>query len=398
LAAARASHRLLSPVSVADREFDLLVACCCGAGKSDVAAKGGVAIDWKRLLSLADRHRVFPAVYAALDGHPEVPANAQSMLHARFQTNARQTVRLAAELTGILRAFENSRIEVLPHKGPALAKILFDDPGMRQFGDLDFLIRPQDVSRARIVLRGLGYQPKLQLSKRQETAYLRSGYEYPFGCDQGANLIELQWQIVPFFYSIGFDMDSLFLRSVETEWEGRRIRVTRNEDLLLLLCVHAAKHEWSQLGMIRDISRLASREVEWNWIKRESDRLGIRKILSISLLLAHKLLHCQLANTLMSSDEIAEKLADTFQLKFVLGEEHNPESLRYFWAMMRLRERWRDRIRVAWRLAATPNVGEWKSLKIPDSLFPFYRGVRAMRLARRACHAGQARKPKSTGE
>jgi Uncharacterised nucleotidyltransferase len=385
LAAARVSHRSLSPAFVADREFDLLLACCCGnRGKSDMAALCW-AIDWKRLLRLADRHRVLPAVYAALHSRSEVPANAQSMLQAGFQTNARQALRLAAELTGILRAFETSRIAVLPHKGPALAKTLFDDPGMRQFGDLDFLIRPQDVPRARIVLRGLGYSPKLQLSERQETAYLRLGYEYSFGCDRGANLIELQWQIVPFFYSIQFEMDSLFFRSVEMEWEGRRIRVPSNEDLLLLLCVHAAKHEWSQLGMIRDISRLASLALEWNWIRRESDRLGIRKIMSISLLLARKLLHCELEKRFISSDELAEKLADTLELKLARGEAHNPKSLRYFRLMMCLRERWRDRIRLAWRLAVSPNVGEWKSINIPDSLFPFYRGVRVMRLARRAC-------------
>jgi hypothetical protein len=372
----------------ANPAFELLLACCGKqVGESDLSAILHSPLEWDHVLRLANHHRILPALFAFLQARRDVPASIQSVLRARFQTHARQVLRLSAELTGILRRFESCKVEVLPHKGPVLSQALFGDPAMRQFGDLDFLIRASAVPRARATLKELGYKPNLQLSARQEKAYLRTGYEYVFGTDAGKNLVELQWQILPRFYSVGFDMDSLFSRSVESFFEGERVQMLRKEDLMLVLCVHAAKHEWEQLGMVRDIATLASLDLDWTWVKREAQRLGITRMLLISLLLARNLLGCELPQDFFSGSEmlICEKLARAFELKLTAGEKIKPESLRYFRSMIQIRERWQDRARFAWRLAVTPSVGEWKMLAVPDRLFPLYRCVRAGRLLRRFC-------------
>jgi len=369
-------------------EFELLLACC---GKkieeSELTAILQSPLEWERVLRLANHHRLLPALFAFLQGRRDVPASIQSALRSRFQIHARQVLRLSAELTGILRRLESCGIEVLPHKGPVLAKLLYGDPAMRQFGDLDFLIRAADVPRARIALQELGYKPNLHLSARQEKAYLRAGYEYVFGSAAGKNLVELQWQILPRFYAVSFDMNSLFSRSVRTEFEDQRLHVLQNEDLMLVLCIHAAKHEWEQLGMVRDIATLAHFDLDWESIEREARRLCISRILLISLLLVRNLLGCELPQDFYSGSEmfICEKLARAFELKLSSGAETHPESLRYFRTMLQVRERWQDRARFAWRLAVTPGIGEWKALAIPDSLFSAYRGVRAIRLLRRFC-------------
>src|SRR5206468_5565224 len=139
------------------------------------------------------------------------------------------------------------------------------------------------------ILMELGYDPGLRLSPRQEKSFLRSGYELSFGLNSDRNLVELQWQIVPLFCSINFDMDALFSRSIQIDLDGVTLRTMGQEDLLLVLCVHAAKHEWAQLGMLRDIATLANFNLDWNWIVAEARRLGILKILQISLLAVGKL-------------------------------------------------------------------------------------------------------------
>jgi hypothetical protein len=68
---------------------------------------------------------------------------------------------------------------------------------------------------------------------------------------------------VPRFYSIDFDMKALFSRSIECDLDGLRLRCVGGEDLMLVLCVHAAKHEWAQLGMLRDIAALALLDLDW---------------------------------------------------------------------------------------------------------------------------------------
>src|SRR5260370_33696289 len=120
---------------------------------------------------------------------------------------------------------------------------------MRRFGDLDFLVRSPDISRARSAFRELGYEPHLQLSPRQEKAYLGSGYEYVFGLKVEKNLVELQWQILPRFYSVQFDLDEIFQRPVALEVQGARLRPLASEDLMLVLCVHASERERAQVGI-----------------------------------------------------------------------------------------------------------------------------------------------------
>jgi len=88
--------------------------------------------------------------------------------------------------------------------------------------------------------------------------------------------------------------------AVECEIEGMRVRTLCNEDLLLVLCVHAAKHCWSQLGMVRDIAALARFDLDWRWVTSEARRLGIARIISVSLELARLLLKLELPQEVAS--------------------------------------------------------------------------------------------------
>jgi hypothetical protein len=368
-------------------EFELLLACSEPASDREAGLRAllAVPLNWDRVLRCANHHRLLPALHAAVCTRDDVPASIRSAISARFQNHERKVLRFTAELARIWRQFEQHGIPALAHKGAALGQILYGDPVHRQFGDLDFLVRAEDVPSARSALQELGYTQKTQLSPRQEQEYLRNGYEHVFGLKAERNLVEVQWQIVPRFYSIDFDMEALFARSVELDLDSLRLRTLGNEDLLLVLCVHAAKHEWSQLGMLRDIATLAGFDLDWDWIEREAQRLGIVRILALSLSLADGLFSSRLSalKSLPVGSFRVQGLAAAIQDKLTAGIEDETESLRYFRTMMQLRERWRDRRRLAWLLAATPSVGEWQSVQIPDSLFPLYRGVRAVRLLKR---------------
>jgi hypothetical protein len=380
-AAAQVGLTVMDPVSVRfSPEFELLLACC-GSREPGLAAILALPLNWGLVLKLADHHRVTPALYAAVSERSDVPASIQAAICSRFRTHVRKVLCFSAELARILRHFADHEIPALAHKGPALAQLLYGDPAMRQFGDLDVVVRAGDIARARSALKELGYEARMELTARQEKEYLLSGYEYVLGLDTEPNLLELQWQILPRFYAINFDMEALFRRSLEIELDGARHRTLGKEDLILVLCVHAAKHEWAQLGMLRDIAALSRFELDWEWIVAEARGLGIGTILKISLLLAHELLGHELQMETLS-DGVSE-LALSIQSKLAQGTQSETESLRYFRTMMRVRERRRDRLRFLFRLAVTPSIGEWEAISLSDSLFWLYRGVRLLRLTRR---------------
>ena len=362
-----------------DPEFELVLACCGHAGQFDITSLLTPDLDWERVLESAEHHRLIPAMHSALVGKNGVP----STLRVRAHKHAWRVLHFTVELTKIARSFEQRGIEFLAHKGPALAQLLYGNPAMRQFGDLDVIVRAQDFARAKDALTESGYDPGLRLSVRQEKSFLRSGYECSFGLKSERNLVELQWQIVPRFCSMNFDIDALFSRSTQIELDGLSLRTMGREDLLLVLCVHAAKHAWAQLGMLRDIAALTNFNLDWSWIVAEARRLGILKILQVPLLAVGELFNVSLRTQLPSATQGTTELASAVVARLQHNYEPDTESIRYFRAQFQTRERWRDQARFVWRLATTPGVQEWRAVHIPDRYFALYRGVRIARLLRR---------------
>jgi len=339
-----------------------------------------LAVDWQRFIALAERHGVIAQVYEQLSRDAAAREPAVAALQQAHEHNARRTLWLTREFTRILKELEAQHIPVLPYKGPVLAHLLYGNVTARQFSDLDFIVRAPDVGRAKSALQQLGYTSHLQLTKRQEREYLRSGYEYSFDGVHGPNLVELQWQILPRFYAVDFQMEGLFERATRVEVAGVEVQTLSPEDLLLALCAHAAKHAWERLSWLCDIAKLAQARIVWPLVEKEAHRLGMWRIVSITFWLVKRFLGTEAPIAL---DPDQENLAGVVS-RYLTGKEVlDAEGAEYFKLMMKIREHARDRMRFFGRLLFTPGVGEWQSLRLPDSLFPLYRGVRVSRVARR---------------
>jgi len=345
-------------------------------------------LNWEALVQLAEQQGVVPILYRSLTSlGSEVPPATLAQLKQGYETNLRRTLLLARELIRILDRFDALAIDVLPYKGVALAETLYGDIALRQAGDIDLLVRASDFSRIKATLQDLGYTPHLPLSQPEERAYLGSGYECAFDSILGRNLLEVQWALQPRFYAVDFAMESVFRRAIPVNVAGRNMKTPSAEDLFLILALHAAKHVWGRLIWLCDIAQIVkSPALNWDWISETATFLGIVRILQVTLVLTNRMLGVAIpaaAEKSLSADSAALTLADEIAPQIGRSKPQNVESLSYFRLMMRLRERRADRIRFLRRLAFTPGPGEWKSVRLPASLFPLYRLVRLGRLAAR---------------
>jgi hypothetical protein len=163
------------------------------------------------------------------------------------------------------------------------------------------------------------------------------------------------------------------------------MRTLCDQDLMLVLCVHAAKHAWRQISWLSDIVQLArSRALDWAALRAEAERLGIKCIVAVTFLLAGKLLGAKFPEELSLERNVkTEALAQRIVPLIVADEEFDPEAMAYFRLMTELRERRRDRLSFWWRLLVTPGAAEWSAVRLPGPLFPLYRVVRVCRLAGR---------------
>src|SRR5437867_13196643 len=107
-------------------------------------------IDWTVLLRLAAAHAVIPMLYSAMRDVP-IPDGAAEELRVGIDRSAARTLMQSRELAVLLGLFEQHAIPVVALKGPTLSRYLYGDLEARASGDIDVLVKREEVLRSRHV-------------------------------------------------------------------------------------------------------------------------------------------------------------------------------------------------------------------------------------------------------
>src|SRR5437016_11220638 len=114
-------------------------------------------IEWTTLLRLAAAHAVTPMLYMVLRD-ASIPDVAAEKLHSGFESSAVWSLAQSGELARLAGLFEEQGIPVVALKGPLLSHYLYEDLGARTSGDIDVLVKGEDVLRSRDALVSSGYR------------------------------------------------------------------------------------------------------------------------------------------------------------------------------------------------------------------------------------------------
>jgi hypothetical protein len=166
----------------------------------------------------------------------------------------------------------------------------------------------------------------------------------------------------------------------------------RDEDLLLVLCIHGSKHFWSSLGWLVDVAELlrSAREVDWCRFAARAQSLGAARRVGLGLRLASDLLQAPLPEPCEALARRAdvERLAVRLQVGMLAAEPRLPGA----WESTRLRssmyETWSGSIRDLLRTVCLPSLVEWTRWPLPRPLFFAYPALRMGRLAGKYARRG----------
>jgi hypothetical protein len=301
------------------------------------------------LIRLALRHRVLPLLYRSVQtiGADLVPPSVWADLQHHFHANAQRNLLLGGTLLRLLRLLARHDIPVLPYKGPVLAMAAYGNLALRQFGDLDILVRQQDVQRAKELLLAQGYR---WWEQRPITLLPRQRKVYELISADGQVLVELHWAITSSTFYVPLDPARLWERLETVVLLGLPVRTLTPEHLLLILCVHGAKHHWHRLAWICDIAALlhVSAEMDWQHLLAQADQLGCRRMLLLGVLLAQTLLGTTLSESLqhrLHADAVSPHLAREVQEHLFTHTNRPLAAIDRPLFYLRLRERLRDRLR-----------------------------------------------------
>lgn len=282
--------------------------------------------DWNALIQLAAFHRVAPLLYKSLRNTcPQVvPASVLTDLAAYVRSASSRSLLLTGELLRLLKRLEAQGIPAIPFKGPALACLLYGDPALRHFDDLDILVRQEDYASAKRLLLSLGYQPEFLLTERQEKSFLQNRFHEHFTLTRGIRIdVELHCGIVPEDFPFHQDLEGVWERRELVSFAGTTVATLSPEDLLLYLCVHGSRHLWLRLQWICDVAQLVRRHatMDWDRVVEQAKTSGGRRMFFLGIFLASDILGMSLPHEIeqeVRHDSQIAKLAN--QVRWQLFE------------------------------------------------------------------------------
>jgi hypothetical protein len=281
-------------------ELDLLL--CCARTRLDAARAArikelvGRELDWKYMFSR--RRRIIPLLYHSLNAVcPEaMPKTVRAQLHYYCATNAKYNDYLSGELLKLIHLLDARAIPFVPYKGPIQTLRIYRNTALREFRDLDILVRKQDVLRVKDLLIAQGFVPCAHPALTDETATLEFGYNFQFVRTQDKVAVEVHWAFVPKYMPFPLALEEVWERLEPIPFQDTQVLSLCPEDLLLALCLHGYKDVWEQLKMVCDVAELISAYGELNWenVVRQALDLGCERVLFLGLLLASELLDASL--------------------------------------------------------------------------------------------------------
>jgi putative nucleotidyltransferase-like protein len=336
-------------------EVSLLLSCARTQISPECSARiqGAVRkdINWLALIRLAMRHDVMPLLYRSLEQvcPDSVPQSIFGPLRARYEAQAAEARSRAEELVRILSLFEEQGIPAVPYKGPTLAQRLYGDLSMREFGDLDIMIPERDVPRAQDLIRCQGYTFAFLKNAAMLAPYIRANRELQFRRFDGGAL-ELHWRFAMRQACVKHDPER-FLERLETiSLVGAQVPSLPLEVYLLILAMHATKHKWRQLKLICDFAEIVGQPgLDWQYVLREADDLGLKRMLAVGILLAEDPLEAVAPAELvqaLKTDRAAQALAAQVRRSLFLPPDENWHREAEYQFQFEIRERLQDRARM----------------------------------------------------
>lgn len=337
--------------------------------------------DWTAVIQLALRHRMAPALLAALEAADSrlVPVDLFESLRTHCDALREQSRQSLGELLELLSALDRQGVRAVPFKGPLLGEMLFGDAGHRAPGDLDILVRRDQVAVVRDVLEGRGYvdadlapgTPHMTAVQRQ--MYERFQCEYQFIRASDSMVVEPHWGLSQRTLAIDVDYAGMLDRARPTTLAGGPVLTLSAEDLLLALCIHGAKHRWERLAWIRDVAALlaVSPDLDLMACLDQARHSGCSRILLLGVSVAERCAGARLPDTLseaIAADGMVGRLTDDVEKGLFAPYEPLPWNDRLDAFRLRMRERWADRARYVARTWLTPRRPHIEMFDLPGPL------------------------------
>jgi hypothetical protein len=360
-------------------------------------------LDWDFLFAQAAENSVAPLLSRQLSAvAPDaVPSTEIARLKSLVRAGSVRSLVLSAELIRIVETFAAAGIEAFPYKGPVLAVQAYGDIALREFGDIDLVLRQSDMAAANRALAALGFAPQFPPIFAPDAPSPLIPGEYDYRDAERRLTVELHTEYTLRHFPAPPNLSDLAGRLARISISGHEIRTFCPEDTLVFLCVHGSKDFWERLLWVADLAALldVNSQLDWDCVYSFADAVRARRMLHLGLALAFRVFGIQLPDSIrtrLGEDRVADLVASQIERRLLGRSVPPPGSRAIFQYRRSMVPSAFGGLRYALRLATVPAAEDWHTVRLPRRLAPLYAALRPFRLLRKyAAPQGTAAGPPS---
>lgn len=393
------SAALVEQRSDRSNERELILLCARSEMSKDEIFRASFLLslspDWNYLLGIANRNGVLPLVSKNIS--PKLKYSLDGETRKRLDefgsAHLKQSVFVTGKLIEIVQMLQRNGISALPFKGPTLAMRAYNSLVLRQFVDLDILVKPKDFDRAVQLFLRSGFEPYANSpTKRSNALFINRKKDIGLISQDGSVRVELHWKLSGSFFALPFELNELWERLETTELGGVEIKTLPFNDLFVYLCLHGARHGFEKLGWICDLCELirSENEIDWQQIHDHAAKHGCTKVVELGLFLAFELFGVTTAYpswNKIKNDPLLRENAVRITEKIFSEKFSTTEPSDWYQYYLFLKEKETDKLKVHlhyifwyFNLVIRPNAMDKAVFSLPKALYPLYYVLRPFRL------------------
>jgi hypothetical protein len=231
--------------------------------------------DWDELFREICRNHLVGIAHLALTRGPAgraVPPTLIEWVRDAHRASTLHMLVLSEMIREILTRFDAAGIEWLLLKGPALAHILYPEPSLRTFNDLDVVVHEGEWEAVYRVLGELDYRPvrpyPVPPPRLVPAAAL---YHAQYRHRESDMFVEVHVDDLLHTGLACRDLEGVWARSIAVPTAHGPLRVLGHEDQLITLAIHAHYHGLERLNWLTDLVLL---------LRDHGDRLDWQRVLA----------------------------------------------------------------------------------------------------------------------
>lgn len=366
-------------------EAELLL--CCVRHQFNTATSAEIAdllrnnLDWDAIIGKAVENNVFLLFYQSLKNtHPElIPPSIYDRLQVEAQKRIGRNLFLTKELLQLLDELAALDIQAIPFKGPIWATLAYGNMALRDFTDLDILVRPKDFPKAKKLLYDRGYHDK------HSGTFETDIQQAPMLRHDGKVNIDLHFDLVSHDFYLRPNSESFFERLQTISIAGRTVATFSAENTLALGYIHGDKEDWNFLKRICDFVALIQTYPEANWqdiLDLTGTNYSDRKFW-LGIAIAQTYLQISLPKELAVHSKQFPELAELAKQhkQFVYYQLVEYSYISHVFSFLGKRETniW-SKVRYLMKIAVDVNEKDRETFALPSFLFFLYYPLRIIRL------------------